>query len=295
MLRRLLVLAVFGLAAAGSLSAQGFSISYLDGRVETRTPKGWTALGIGDIVAADAQVRVSDGGALELQKGKVRITILKDGTYDIANLARASDRPGAGAVGMVLVQKLHGLTSTASRGGTTGGVRGAAQGSDADVTWVDESDETLSRARSLIDQKKFPEAVALLGPAIDDSGSDAEKVALTCLIATAWYGQGQPARAYRALSTIAPAPGSEWYPRVVVLKAQVLVDAGSYADALVLLSPFIAAYPTGESAQAAYLLSYYCQKALGDLSSAHDSLENGFRIDPSTETAKLIDNERKAQ
>jgi len=61
------------------------------------------------------------------------------------------------------------------------------------------------------------------------------------------------------------------------------------------LSPFIAAYPTGESAQAAYLLSYYSQKGLGDLSSARDSLEAGFRIDPSTETAKLIDNERKAQ
>jgi tetratricopeptide (TPR) repeat protein len=275
--------------------AQAYSVSYVDGVAELRTAKGWTALSIGDQVSSDASVRISQSGSLELQKGKARITLLKDGTYDMASLSKATDKAGAGGIGTAISQKLQSLTTEKAKGGTVGGVRGAEQGGGGDVTWVDENDETRTQAQSLIDQKKFKEAVALLNQAINDARGDADKEELTYLIGTAYYDQGQTARAYRALSTISPQPDASWYARYVILKSQVLVDTMNYRDALGLLSPFITAYPTGEATQVAYLLTYYCQKGLGDQASARGALDAGFKLDPGTDAAKMIDQQRKAQ
>jgi tetratricopeptide (TPR) repeat protein len=293
-MRRFLLAAAFAVAVTAGVSAQAFSVNYVDGIAEVRTAKGWKALSIGDQVTPDASVRISQSGCLELQKGKVRITLLKDGTYDMASLAKASDKAGAVGVGAAIAQKLRSLTTEKSKGGTAGGVRGAEQGGGGDVTWVDENDETRTEAQSLIDQKKFKEAVTLLNQAINDSNVDADKAELTYLVGIAYYGQGQTARAYRALSTVSPQPDTAWYARYVILKSQVLVDTGYYKDALGLLSQFIGAYPTGEAAQVAYLLTYYCQKGLGDQASARGALEAGYKLDPSTDTAKLIDQQRKA-
>jgi hypothetical protein len=294
MSKRFLLAAAFAVAVTIGVFAQAFSVNYLDGTAEVKTAKGWNALSIGDQVAVDASVRISQSGSLELQKGKVKITLLKDGTYDMASLAKASDKAGTGAVGTAIAQKLASLTTDKAKGGTVGGIRGAQQGGTEDVTWVDENDETRTQAQNLIDQKKYTEALALLNQAIDDSTANADKAELTYLVGTAYYAQGQTARAYRALSTISPQTDAAWYARYVILKSQVLVDTGNYKDALGMLSPFVAAYPTGEATQVAYLLTYYCQKGLGDPASARVALEAGFKLDPATDTAKLLDQQRKA-
>jgi tetratricopeptide (TPR) repeat protein len=293
--KRYLLVALFALIASAGLFAQAFSVSYLDGVVELKTAKGWQALSIGDQVAANASVRLSQDGSLELQRGKAKITLLKDGTYDLAALAKASDKPAAGGVGNTIAQKLATLTTEKPKASTAGGVRGAQQGSGGGVMWVDESDETRSQVKSLMDKKKYADAVTVLRQAISDSNSDAEKEEFGYLIGAAYYGAGQEAQAFRALAKVAPGPDAEYYARYVILKAQVLVDASSWKDALDVLTPFIAAFPKGEATQVAYLLTYYCQKGLGDQGSAAAALDAGYKLDPSTDTAKLIDQQRKAQ
>jgi tetratricopeptide (TPR) repeat protein len=160
--------------------------------------------------------------------------------------------------------------------------------------WVDESDETRSQVQSLMDQKKYDDAVKVLRQAINDSSSDGEKQEFGYLIGAAYYNAGQEAQAFRALAKITPGPDAEYYARYVILKAQVLVDTSNWKDALDVLTPFIASFPTGEATQVAYLLSYYCQKGLGDQTSAVAALNAGYKLDPATDTAKLIDQQRKA-
>jgi TolA-binding protein len=80
----------------------------------------------------------------------------------------------------------------------------------------------------------------------------------------------------------------------VILKSQVLVDTQNYDDALAVLNPFITAFPTGEATQMAYLLTYYTKKGQGDMTAAKAALDAGYKIDPSTDTAKAIDTQRKA-
>ena len=66
MSKRLLLAIVFTVAVTVGVFAQAFSVSYLDGVAELKTAKGWKALSIGDQVAADASVRISQDGSLEL-------------------------------------------------------------------------------------------------------------------------------------------------------------------------------------------------------------------------------------
>ncbi len=161
--------------------------------------------------------------------------------------------------------------------------------------WVEENDETRGRVQALLDEKKFTDAIQVLDEAIKDSSAETDKSEFTYLMGAAYYGNGQTARAYHALEQISPTPDAAWYARYVILKSQVLVDTSNFKDALAILSPFIAAFPTGEATQVAYLLSYYSQKGLGDKASARAALDAGYKLDPSTDTAKLIDQQIKAQ
>jgi tetratricopeptide (TPR) repeat protein len=292
--KKYLFAAIFALVLTAGVSAQAFSVSYLDGVAELQAAKVWKALSIGDKVPPDASVRISQNGSLELLRGKVKITLLKDGIYDMAALAKTTDKSGAGGIGSTISQKLASLTTEKSRASQVGGVRGAEQGSGS-VMWVDENDDTRSKVQALLDQKKFEEALRVLDQAVKDSSEATDKAEFSYLMGAAYYGNGQTARAYHALAQISPEPDASYYARYVILKSQVLVDTSNFKDALAILTPFVAAYPSGEATQIAYLLTYYSQKGLGDKASARAALDAGYTLDPSTDIAKLIDQQRKAQ
>jgi TolA-binding protein len=291
-MRRTASLVVFlAVVCAFGAFAQAFTVIYLDGTVELQTAKGWSLLSIGDQVAADATVRISQQGSLELSRAKTKITLLKDGVFAIAGLAKASASSGAG-VGSTIAQKLQTLVTERPKASTAGGVRGAEQG-NASVTWVDEGDETRAQAQSLLDKKKYLDAANVLNDAIKNASSDANTAELTYLLGVAYYGAGETAKAYRALGQVTPDPGATWYARYVILKAQVLVDAQNYSDALALLSPFISTYPKGEATQVAWLLSGISHRGLGDAAAAKSDFDTGYQLDPSTDTAQLIDQQRR--
>ena len=293
MSRRTILVALFvGVLAVGAF-AQAFTASYLDGTVELQSAKGWGAIAIGDKVPADATVRISQTGSLELLRAKTKITLLKDGVYSIASLSAAAGTSGAAGVGGTIAQKLHTLVAEKPKASAAGGVRGAEQGTGT-VTWVDENDETRTKVQALLEKHLYPDAVSLLNDSIRDAGSDEDTAEFTYLLGVAYYGQGQTAKSFRTLAKVTPQADAPWYARYVILKAQVLVDTQNYKDALDLLTPFIAAYPTGEATQVAYLLSGLSQKGLGNQAGARAALDSGFQLNPGTDTAKLIDQQRNS-
>jgi TolA-binding protein len=274
--------------------AQTFTVNYLDGTVELQQTKGWKALAIGDQVAADATIRVSDNGSVELQRGKTKVTLLKDGTYQMAVLAKSADKAGSSGVGTAVTQKLQALVTEKPKSNTAGGARGAEQGTGT-MTWVDESEEVRTRVQTMLDNQKYSEAANALKDALDEATSDSDTSELKYLLGVAYYGAGQPARAYKALSTVDASPNTTWYARFIILKAQVFVDTANYKDAVALLSPFISTYPTGDATQVAYLLSGMSQKGLGDAAAAKTAFDAGLKMNPASDTAKLIQEQMKAQ
>jgi tetratricopeptide (TPR) repeat protein len=285
---------VFLLAFAAAAFAQTFSVTYADGTVELKAAKGWTSLSIGDAVPAEASVRVSQAGSLELTRGKSRITILKDGTYEIASLVRVSQKSGAGGIGANIAQKLQSLKGDQPKSTTVGGVRAEEQGRQS-ITWAEESDEVKSEVATLLAQRKYQDALKTLDNAIRDASTPAEQEELMYLSGVAYYGDGQTVKAYRALARVSADPSVQWYANYILLKAQVLVDSADFSEALGILQPFISANPSGEAAQIAYLLSSYCQRGLGNAAEAMAALDAGYQVDPATDTAKLIDQQRKAK
>ncbi|HVO37876.1 MAG TPA: hypothetical protein VMV03_02505 [Spirochaetia bacterium] len=293
MKKTLVITSLAILVFCAAAHAQTWSVRYVDGTAEMKSSKGWTALSVGDLVPPAASVRVSQGGSLELNRGTARITIIRDGTYDLAALAKASERSGAASGAGVISQKVQSLTTTKPAGTAVGGVRAADQGSQASVNWVEESDETRSEVASLFAQKKFLDAVKVLDTAMNGQASAQDEQEYRYLTAAAWYGAGEPAKAWRALSRVSANLDAPWYEHYVLLKAQVLVDAADFSGALEALRP-LTEHSAGETAQAAWLLTFYCQKGLGDASSAKAALESGYQIDPSSDIGKLIDQQRRA-
>ncbi|MGO9308855.1 MAG: tetratricopeptide repeat protein [Spirochaetia bacterium] len=283
--------AVFAVALVVSASAQAFTVSYLDGTVELRSAKGWTSISIGDKVPANSTIRISESGSVELLRAGAKITLLKDGTYSVASLSAAAGNGASSGVGSTVARKLQTLVTEKPQASTAGGVRGAEQGTNS-VTWVDENDETRTKVQDLLDKSRYAEAVTLLNDSLKDSSSDADTAEFTYLLGVAYYGAGQTAKAFRALARVTPQPETAWYARYVILKAQVLVDTQNYSDALDVLTPFISAYPTGEATQVAYLLEGISDKGLGDKAAAKAALDAGFQLDPKSDTARLIDQQR---
>jgi TolA-binding protein len=147
----------------------------------------------------------------------------------------------------------------------------------------------------MLDKKQYTEAASALKEAIDEATSDADTSELQYLLGLAYYGAGQPARAYKALGKVTGSPDAAWYARYVILKAQVLVDTGNFKDAVGFLAPFISTYPTGEATQVAYLLTGISQKGLGDAAAAKSAFDAGLKMNPSSDTARLIQDQSKAQ
>ncbi|MGA2764803.1 MAG: hypothetical protein ABSG17_15760 [Spirochaetia bacterium] len=293
MKKALMLVSVLALVAAASSFAQSYSVSYADGVAELKSSQGWSPLSIGDAVPANASVRISQSGSLELTRGKARITILKDGVYNIATLSRAADQVGSAKLGANISQKLQSLTTEKASSTAVGGVRATEQGGQAAVTWADENDEVRSEVASLLAEKKYEEALKALKKALAESPAAADEQEFTYLTGVAYYGESQPVRAYRALSKVNPDPSVQWYAKYVLLKAQVLVDSLDFSGAQGILKPFLSAYPSGESAQIAWLLTFYCQKGMGNAEAAKTALDSGYQLDPGSETAKLIDQQRK--
>jgi tetratricopeptide (TPR) repeat protein len=293
MSRRTILVALFAGVLVMGAFAQAFTVSYLDGTVELQSAKGWAAIAIGDRVPADATVRISQTGSLELIRARTKITLLKDGVYSLSSLSAAAGAGGSAGVGGVIAQKLQSLVTEKPQASAAGGVRGAEQGQGA-VNWLNENDETHTKVLALLDKHLYQDAVSFLNDSIRDATSDEDTAEFTYLLGVAYYGQGQTAKSFRALARVNPRADAPWYARYVILKAQVLVDTQNYKDALDLLTPFIAAYPTGEATQVAYLLSGLSQKGLGNKTDAQAALDAGFELDPGTDTAKLIDQQRKS-
>jgi tetratricopeptide (TPR) repeat protein len=292
MSKQLFVTIALVFAVAVGVSAQAFTVNYVDGTVELQGAKGWTAISIGDQIPADSSIRISQQGSIELKRGATKLALLKDGTYALATLAKAGGTGSTGVAGAI-TQKLQSLVTEKPKASTAGGVRGAEQGAGS-VTWVDESDDARAQIQSLLDKKQYTDAVKQLNDAIASASSDADVAEFSYMLGFAYYGAGQTTRAYKVLAKLEPTMDVQWYARYVILKAQVLVDTQNYNDALAVLKPFIDSHPTGEATQVAYLLSAVSQKGLGDATSARASLDAGYKIDPSTGTATLIDQQRKA-
>jgi len=291
MARQIILTTAFLSFVAAFAAAQDLTVTYLDGTLEVRTAKGWRTLDVGSTIKADSRVRVGDSGSVELRRGSQHISIIQDGEYAIAELLSSSGKAGSKGVGVTLASKLHSVASgTGRNANAVGGVRGAAQGDNSqDLTWMGTDDEdTSAKAQALLDKQRYREAETELARALTNAQDDQKKQDLEYLLASAYYGDGESARAYHTLLSVKNNIASTYYPDSVILKAQILLDNGAFADSLKILKDFQTENTDNRYVQISHLLSAQCYKELGDTKSEKDSLQKGYAIDPRSDTAQQI-------
>jgi hypothetical protein len=99
MKRQIILTIAFLSIAIGFATAQGFTVTYLDGTLEIQSAGGWKALGVGGTVPPEARLRLSDSGTAELIQGAQHISIIKDGKYSVAQLLTNSSKTGSAGGG----------------------------------------------------------------------------------------------------------------------------------------------------------------------------------------------------
>ena len=290
MTRQIILTIAFLSFAIPFAAAQGLTVTYVDGTLEVQTAKGWKALDVGATIKTDARIRVSDSGTVELRRGSQHINILKDGQYAVADLLAGSAQIKSRGVGVFLASKLHSVASgNGQNTNAVGGVRGAAQGDNSQgLTWMGDDEDTSVKVRALLDKQRFKEAETEITQALGSAQDEQQKQDLEYLLASAYYGEGESARAYHALITLKDNSASTYYPDSIILKAQILLDNGSYADSLSILKSFLGTNPGNQYSQVSCLLSALCYKGLGDLQSEKTALSTGYSLDPQSDTAQQI-------
>jgi tetratricopeptide (TPR) repeat protein len=276
------------LGVAALAFSQALTIDYLDGTVELKTARGWSGLSIGDQVAADATIRIARGGVIELSTGTQRLSIVKEGTYVLSTLIKASDTAATRGLGAQIAQKLRSLTTEQQATGTTGGVRAGEVGTRETMEYVDEYTEYRDKVRKYFASGDYAGAIPTLQSAVAESIGSDEQAEFSYQLAVAYYETARTAQAYRVISKISPSTSTDYYPDFIILKAQVLVDSLAYQDALSVLTPFLASKPGTGYAQLAYLLTAQASRGMGDEKAAKDALAKGFALDPASETAAQI-------
>jgi len=280
-----LILGLFLLAALG-VAAQDLRVAYTEGLVELAAGGSWKELAPGDRLPANARIRLSEDGFVELTQGATRLSVSQPGLYLVADLVAASKKVASWQLGKVVSGKVKGAVSGGAKGDGTAamGARGAAAGAPATVEWVEASgsEEALAEGRSLLEAERFDEALKVLQEALNEAYPGEEGI-FYYYIASAYSRQQRSALALRALERARIEPQEPMYTDLVLLKGQLLLESLAFADALALFDSQLALNPEGGFAQALLILSSYSYQGLGRSQGAREALQKAVSLDSSSE------------
>lgn len=275
---------MLGLLALVGLSvfSQDVVVEYLEGVLERGVGNSWKALDIGDKLPPEATIRLSGHGLIELAQGKLRITISQDGVYRLSDAFAKSKQVAGWDLKNVAGNKIR----TAMAGSRTSdeavmGVRGAAAGQPAEVTWVEagETAEIVGKGKKLLEAGQYAEALKVFEKGYENAFAEEEQVFLY-YIALTHAQSGKGGRALATLRGVDPDPRTSVFSDLVLLEGQLLVDSLAFQDALALFGKQVAQQQSGAFAQAMWIMSAYCYRGLGDTAKARETLTRARDLDP---------------
>jgi len=265
------------------LVAEDLLVEYLEGTLEVKEGSIWAELYIGDMVAENSLIRLSDHGFAELSTRNVTVTLSDDGTYDTQSLLRSGQKVASWNIGGVVNSKLSKLISPVQQGETAVmGVRGAAA-DQGELTWVEEGGEFMEKGKQLLANGLFEEAIPVFKNGADWALTEDERSEYLFYAAYAHSLKGDNAVALIMLEDMALKSDAAIFTDYVLLKGKLLIENLAFADALDLFSEYLAHPDMGETTQVVYFLSAVCHQGLDNRTQAQKSLQDAIKIDASSE------------
>ncbi|MBI9097965.1 MAG: hypothetical protein JEY91_05785 [Spirochaetaceae bacterium] len=265
------------------ICARDLSIDYLDGYLEVESGGNWDTLDIGDIVSDGDTIRLTDDSYAELLMDNVKITLDKDGIYEVATLLDQLQKVDKWGIKGSSFAKLFRDNEIDSRQSAVMGVRGDPQDEET-ITWVDDDIEFLEEGKTLYFKGDFSGAIQILEEGAEWYGSNYEEILFYKVLCE--YESGQIKKMRDTLFKMDPYPESEYYGDYVLLKGNVLIESQNYIEAEELFDSYLSDSEKKDEEQIVYLLSAFCSLELEEMDFARRKLEKAISIDPHSETGR---------
>jgi len=267
------------------ISAQNLNVDYLDGTLEYRDGRDtWLELDIGDAIPENRTIRLSGRGFAELSAGSRKITLTRDGVYETADLL--GEEPEKAGFRQVLGSKFSSLFKRSDNTqNTAAAVRGAEAEGDDFISWEDDSADYLKDGIDLFNEGDYAAAKDLF-----EEGSLWETGAVqrecTFRMGLSEQALGDLRNGRDTLTSVTPEPDDPFLDEYTVAVAALYLESMEYRKADEVLNRYLTGNPSGEAAQAAWLLSAYSLQAQGDGAGSRRSLHKAVDLGSNTEIGR---------
>ena len=282
---KVIIAVMVSLIPLQGFAAEGLQVEYLEGRLEQRQGLDtWTSVEIGDAVALDGTLRLSNRGYAELSDGSTTVSLTRDGLYEVSDLIGEEEQ----RFGLrdVIGSKFAFLNRRQDDSGITiAAVRGAEAGSESQLTWEGESLDYLADGIAYFDEGDFLTARDLFeeGSLWETGAVQREcefRLGLTLAIL------GAPREARQALAAVSPERGDGFWGEYAVTMGTLYIESRDFDDAEEVLEAYLQSDPRGDAAQAAWLLAAYSKKGRGDDRGSRASLRRVVELGAETEIGR---------
>ena len=210
-------------AAAG---AQNLNVVFLEGKAEAGRNSKWADLAVGGSVHPGATIRLPAGALLRLSGMGVDITLARPGLYPLRDVAAARTSAFVGGGGGIAADACRLAAFGASTQGPVLGAASAEPEKKGDVDIVEAGKEDIRTKQYAAAQDKLKKALS------SAKGNQGE---IRFCLATAYVLDGKLPEAWKQADGLAPGAGDPWAADFTLLRARLLLETSSYAEAISLL------------------------------------------------------------
>ena len=270
------------------VSAQNYTVAYIEGFVDVKVDGKWYELYIGDSVGSKDIVSLEDGAILELSRGGNVITLMKPGVYSMSDLGRQAKLQDTSGVDSLIGGKLRSLVGGKSGSdveiATVAGARGADAGSSDDFGWVEsEVDEIIKSGKNSIAAGDIEAALDLFYEAYDYALDMEEEARSLFYIGYAYNLLGKPADALQQLQAASVDPSSEIYTDFYLLRGKLHIETYDYNQAVSFLKDYDDTFASPQEKQTVYFLTGVAYDGLGRENEADGLFRKAYDLDPESD------------
>ena len=276
-----ILIVVFLLLNIFSISARDLYVDYLDGYLDVQSGNDWDPIDIGDVVAETDVIKLSDEGYVELLYDDVKITLDKDGTYEVLYLLDQIIKADKWGIKGSAFTKLFHDDEIDSQQSAVMGVRGDPQ-DEEEITWVDDDVEFLEEGIAFYQKGDFSEALAILEEGAEWYGSNYDEILLYKALCE--YETGNFRNMRESLFEMDPEADAEYFGDYVLLKGNLLIESQDYIKAEELFDRYLSDSELMDDEQVVYLMSAFCSLELDEKEFAISKLKKAINLDPFSET-----------
>lgn len=276
--------------AASPLFAVDFFADYVDGYLELKQGGNWSDVYIGDMLPANAVVRLDDDSYAEITYGNDTIKLSRAGTYELRKLLGSKSEVANAGMGSIFSGKFKNLIQedAGKTQSTVGGVR-AAEAETVSIDWMSsETAELIADGKDALQAGEIEDAYSYFTDAYDFSADSYEESEALYYLGLSYALNGDYSEALSNLDMADIEDDSEYYTDFYILKGQLLVESFAYDEAYELLSGYEASAgkKTPEKLQTLYFLLAVSANNAGETKAAETALSKVIAIDSNSETAR---------